>query len=77
MQFQADQLGVAVERPRQVETTAAGSAYLAGLAEGFWSDPEELRRARQRDRLFEPGMAEDERERLYAGWRDAVARART
>jgi glycerol kinase len=77
MQFQADQLGVAVERPRQVETTAAGSAFLAGLAAGFWSDPEELRRARERERLFQPAMAADERDRLYAGWRDAVARCRS
>ena len=77
MQFQADQLGVAVERPRQVETTAAGSAFLAGLAEGFWSGPEELRRARERERLFQPAMAAAERDRLYAGWRDAVARCRS
>jgi len=77
MQFQADQLGVPVERPEQVETTAAGSAFLAGLAEGFWTDPEELRQARERQRLFEPAMAAGERDRLYAGWRDAVARSRS
>jgi glycerol kinase len=77
MQFQADQLGVAVERPRLVETTAAGSAFLAGLAVGVWSGPEELSRARRRDRLFEPVMAQAERDRLYSGWQDAVARARS
>ncbi|MEF8793161.1 glycerol kinase GlpK [Thiohalorhabdus sp.] len=77
LQFQADQLGVAVERPRQVETTAAGSAFLAGLAEGFWSHPEEMRQARERDRLFAPTMDASERDRLYSGWRDAVVRSRS
>ncbi|MFB6260336.1 MAG: glycerol kinase GlpK [Thiohalorhabdaceae bacterium] len=77
MQFQADQLGVAVERPRQVETTAAGSAFLAGFAEGFWSDPAELRQTRERDRLFQPAMGAAERDRLYAGWQDAVGRSRS
>ncbi|MFO7171616.1 MAG: glycerol kinase GlpK [Bacillota bacterium] len=75
-QFQADILGVAVERPATVETTALGAAYLAGLAVGLWPDPEELRRHWRCDRRFEPAMAEAERNRLYGQWRRAVERAR-
>ncbi|KPV41609.1 glycerol kinase [Thiohalorhabdus denitrificans] len=74
MQFQADLLGVPVDRPRLVETTAAGSAFLAGLSVGFWSGTEELAGARSPERLFEPRMDATERERLYGGWRDAVKR---
>jgi glycerol kinase len=77
MQFQADLLGVPVERPQLVETTAAGSAYLAGLAVGVWNSPAELDEARRCERRFAPAMAEAERQRLYAGWQDAVARARS
>ncbi|MFA9461619.1 glycerol kinase GlpK [Thiohalorhabdus methylotrophus] len=76
MQFQADILGVPVDRPRLVETTAAGSAFLAGLSVGFWSGTRELAGARSRERLFEPRMEAAERERLYSGWREAVARIR-
>lgn len=77
MQLQADLLGVPVDRPAVVETTAAGSAFLAGLAVGLWKSPDELASARQRERLFEPRMSEDERESLYAGWKAAVARVRS
>jgi glycerol kinase len=77
MQFQADILGLPVERPALLETTAAGAAFLAGLGVGFWKDPEELRGARRRERRFEPAMAASERDRLYAGWQEAVARVRT
>jgi glycerol kinase len=77
MQFQSDVLGVPVDRPALVETTAAGAAFLAGLGGGFWKDPETLRRTRVRDRLFTPSMGAEEREALYAGWRAAVARVRT
>ncbi len=76
MQFQADILGVPVVRPRLLETTAAGSAFLAGLATGMWRDPEELGGAWREDRRFDPAMDADQRERLYAGWRDAVERVR-
>jgi len=75
MQFQADILGVPVERPRIIETTAMGAAYLAGLAVGFWKDKEELAGRWRLDRRFESQMAEDRREKLYSGWRRAVARA--
>ena len=73
MQFQADQLGVAVNRPRVLETTALGAAYLAGLGVGLWQ-PGDLERMRVRDRTFRPRRAEAERARAFAGWRDAVAR---
>ena len=77
MQFQADLLGVPVDRPELVETTAAGSAFLAGLAVGLWSSPDELASARSRERLFEPAMAADQSERLYQGWLSAVDRVRS
>src|SRR5699024_7366210 len=54
MQFQADILGVPVVRPAVTETTALGAAYLAGLAVGFWSSPEEIAQQRRVDRRFEP-----------------------
>ena len=77
MQFQADILGVPVDRPELVETTAAGSAFLAGLAIGLWNSPEDLNRARSRDYIFEPGMERDQREQLYAGWQQALTRVRS
>jgi glycerol kinase len=75
MQFQADILGVDVSRPRTVETTALGAAYLAGLAVGFWKSRDELSSEWVEDRRFSPAMREAERERLYAGWKKAVGRA--
>ena len=75
MQFQADLLGIPVDRPAMVETTAAGSAFLAGLAVGFWSDPGELAGARATERRFEPTMSRDQADALYDGWKQAVARA--
>jgi glycerol kinase len=74
MQFQADVLGVPVDRPELVETTAAGAAYLAGLGVGLWKGPEALRGVRRRERVFEPKMPAAEREDRYAGWKRAVAR---
>jgi glycerol kinase len=76
MQFQADQLGVPVQRPRVPETTALGAAYLAGLAVGFWRDQAELASHWALEHEFVPAMAADERDRLYAGWRKAVSRVR-
>jgi glycerol kinase len=76
MQFQADILGVPVDRPAQVETTAAGAAYLAGLAVGVWNSPADLDQARQTDRRFEPSMTHSRREALYEGWLQAVERVR-
>jgi len=76
MQFQADQLGVSVQRPRVRETTALGAAYLAGLATGFWHDQAEIASHWALDREFIPAMPATERDRLYAGWRKAVSRVR-
>ncbi len=75
MQFQADILGVPVERPKVIETTALGAAYLAGLAVGFWSSKEELAERWQLDRRFEAAMEEDRRNKLYKGWQRAVKRS--
>jgi glycerol kinase len=77
MQFQADVLGVAVDRPALIDTTAAGAAFLAGLGVGLWKDSASLAARRRRDRLFTPSMPPERREALYAGWKDAVARVRT
>jgi len=75
MQFQADILGVPVERPQVAETTALGAAYLAGLAVGFWKDTNDVTNNWALDRRFEPQMDEAKREKLYAGWKKAVQRA--
>ena len=74
-QFQSDMLGVNVIRPCDVETTARGAAYLAGLGSGFWSDVGQLGGALAVDRVFVPSMSEDRRARLYGEWTRAVGRA--
>ena len=73
-QFLADILQVPVERPQNLETTALGAAFLAGLATGVWDDLPALERTWKRRDAFKPAMDLDRRERLIAGWRDAVAR---
>jgi glycerol kinase len=75
-QFQADILGIPVERPATTESTALGAAYLAGLATGFWRNEGELAGHLQLGRRFEPGMEVSRREELFAGWERAVERAR-
>jgi glycerol kinase len=75
MQFQADILGVPVDRPQVTETTALGAAYLAGLAVGFWSNKEDLVQNWQLDARFEPKMEEGQRDKLYKGWQKAVKRS--
>ena len=77
MQFQADLLGLPVERPALVETTAVGAAQLAGLAVGFWRTPKELAAMRRKDRRFRPRMPAERREALYRGWHEAVRRVRS
>ena len=72
MQFQADILGVPVDRPQIIETTALGAAYLAGLAVGVWSNKEELKTAWKLDVRFEPVMDKSEADKLYKGWQKAV-----
>jgi glycerol kinase len=76
MQFQADMLGVPVQRPLVAETTALGAAYLAGLAVGFWAGLDDITHNWAMDRQFAPTMVGETRERLYRGWKRAVERAR-
>jgi glycerol kinase len=76
MQFQADILGCPIVRPADIETTALGAAYLAGLAVGFWRDVAELESFWRPNRIFEPQMSVDQRESLFDGWKKAVARCR-
>ena len=76
MQFQADVLGVPVERPMVTETTALGAAYLAGLAVGFWKTEDEIAAKWQLDRRFEPNMNQDQRGKLLHDWQRAVERAK-
>jgi glycerol kinase len=77
MQFQANILGVPVERPENLETTALGAAYLAGLAVEVWKTPSEIQQMWRSDRIFEPAFSEDRRNSLYAQWKRAVDRARS
>ncbi|WP_028709734.1 glycerol kinase GlpK [Propionicicella superfundia] len=75
MQFQADLLGVPVERPRITETTCLGAAYLAGLGVGFWESVDEIESFWQIEKRFEPAMSEDQRESLVFGWNRAIERS--
>jgi glycerol kinase len=75
MQFQADITGIRVVRPKVYETTSLGAAFLAGLAVGVWGSLEELRRLWKPERVFEPKLSPEEREKLYRGWKAAVRRA--
>jgi glycerol kinase len=74
MQFQADTLNVPVIRPKVAETTALGAAYAAGLAVGFWSDFDELRKNWAEDHTWHPAMSPEIREKGYRGWKKAVDR---
>ncbi len=75
MQFQADILGVPVDRPEVTETTALGAAYLAGLAVGFWASKEEIAKKWAVDKSFEANMDDESRSKLYKGWKKAVDRS--
>ena len=76
LQIQADVLGIPVERPAVVETTALGAALLAGLAAGFFPDAAAVADARRVEKRFDPRMAEEPRRRLLAAWQDAVGRSK-
>ena len=76
MQIQANLIRTKVNRPKMVETTALGASFLAGLAVGFWESYEELEAVRKVDKIFEPKMVLEERDRLYRGWLRAVDCAR-
>ena len=75
MQVQADLLQTPVIRPRNLETTSLGAAFLAGLAVGVWDTPEEIRKAWKPDKLFKPKMTAEGRARLLEKWNRAVPRA--
>jgi glycerol kinase len=75
MQFQADILGIPVERPVVTETTVLGAAYLAGLAVGYWQSVDEIAANWQIERRFDPNLADDRREELYHGWQKAIKHA--
>jgi len=76
MQFQADVLGIDVERPAILETTAQGAAYLAGLATGYWSDVKEIAKTRPAGQVFSPAKDRDRATQQYRRWQDAVARSK-
>ncbi|MBB6056953.1 glycerol kinase GlpK [Tolumonas osonensis] len=75
MQFQSDIMGTKVIRPKLIETTALGAAFLAGLAVGFWKSTAELSDKFSVDREFAPSLPAEQRDQLYAGWQKAVTRA--
>jgi glycerol kinase len=76
LQFQADLLGIEVQRPVIAETTALGAAYLAGLATGYWESVEEIERIWLPEKTFAPVADASEMEKRYAGWKRAVERSR-
>jgi glycerol kinase len=77
MQFQADLLQADVVRPKITETTALGAAYLAGLATGYWSGVDEIKKQWQIDRRFTPVIKPEETHSLITGWRRAIRAANT
>jgi len=77
LQFLADILGLPVERPKNVESTVLGAAFLAGYGAGILKSPRDIEALWQCDAVFEPAMSTDLRDKLLAGWDDAVARIRT
>lgn len=72
MQFQSDILGIDIARAKNLETTALGAAFLAGLSVGYWKDLEELKALNETGQLFTPSMNEARKEKLYKGWKKAV-----
>jgi glycerol kinase len=74
-QFQADILGVNVIRPKTIETTSLGAAYLAGLCTGYWKDANQIKNYRRVERIFKPKMPKKAALALYNGWLKAVKRA--
>ena len=76
MQFQADLLGCEIKRPKIIETTAIGAAFLAGLAVGFWKNQEELQELWEADQSFEPNMESEKRDQLIHFWHKAVERSK-
>ena len=77
MQFQADILGTEIDRAANLETTALGAAFLAGLSIGFWNSVDEIKKIQTGGKIFKPEMKATERETLYSGWQSAVSAAQT
>ncbi|MOA56752.1 Glycerol kinase [compost metagenome] len=75
MQFQADIFGSAVIRPKTLETTALGAAYLAGLAVGYWSDIDEIKNQWAVDKRFEPAINDEKAVELLKYWKKAVTKS--
>ena len=76
LQIQSDMIRTIVDRPKTVETTALGAAYLAGLAVGYWKDRDEIAQNREIEKIFTPQMEKSHRDELYKGWKRAVERSR-
>lgn len=75
MRFQADILGIEIDRAADLETTALGAAFLAGLGVGFWKNIEDIKSIYKTGQIFLPDMNEEERQNLYSGWQEAVQAA--
>jgi glycerol kinase len=76
MQFQADILGCPINRSQYVESTGIGAAFLAGIATEFWTSGRELKELRKAEKTFYPNIGDEERQRAYEGWSDAVNRVK-
>ena len=74
MQFQSDIMNVKVKRPKIIETTAVGAAYLAGIGAGLWSGKDEIIKEWKLDKTFVPNMSKKDRENGYLEWKKAVER---
>jgi glycerol kinase len=77
LQFLADILGIRVERPRNIESTVLGAAYVAALSTGLIATTADVSRLWTLDSVYEPTMDQARREHLYEGWLDAVSRVRS
>ncbi len=75
MQFQADILGVPVERPKILEVTALGAAFLAGLAVGFWQSLDDVKNRHAIERVFKPSTDKEKQVSRYKGWKKAITKA--
>jgi glycerol kinase len=76
-QFLADVSGMAIHRPQELERTALGVGFLAGISVGMWDGPHDVEAAWHEDRVFEPHISDVYREHLYGGWLEAVDRTLT
>ncbi len=77
MQFQADILGCPIDRSKYIESTGMGAAFLAGIATGFWEPGQMIKNLRGSDKIFTPKISQEDRDRLYQGWIEAVGRVKS